>query len=149
MLVSAQQALLKPPHVRGRPAPSVLAVGGASYSERSDRVPRPAPQLWLVIDKLRQDLPGGGSHAGANSAACALYSEASFWQSRWPDGAQWCCRTWGCPCEFGCGCWLAVFKWKYSWPDVPLRCLRRSQTPHKLRHHHLGSLRWAGRRCQW
>ena len=25
------------------------------------QVPRPAPQLWLVIDKLRQDLPGGRS----------------------------------------------------------------------------------------
>ena len=25
------------------------------------QVPRPAPQLWLVIDKLRQDLPGARS----------------------------------------------------------------------------------------
>ena len=25
------------------------------------QVYRPAPQLWLVIDKLRQDLPGGRS----------------------------------------------------------------------------------------
>ncbi|CAK0784347.1 hypothetical protein CVIRNUC_007551 [Coccomyxa viridis] len=45
----------------GRPAPSVLAVRGAFYTERSDRVPRPAPQLWLFIDKLRQDLPGARS----------------------------------------------------------------------------------------
>ena len=31
-------------------------------------------------------------------------------------------------------------------PSFSCRCLRRSQTPHKVRHHHIGQLRFAGTR---
>ena len=59
-----------------------------------------------------------GSHAGANSAACALYSEASFWQSRWNAAVS--------RCNHSCAQSRCLFQ--YCQVCQTFRCLHKSRS---------------------